>query len=288
MNQNKPNTSAAATTAQDIYFSALIMGEWGSGKTRLFLTVPRPLLVEAFENSVNILSIIEPAATCFITPATTADEIRALYASGKTIFIRKFGKETHKHPTVYATWRKTFDRDLRLNADNKCFYDLFATVGLDSFTGWNEAVVNFIIKKFNHKVKQDGTERPLGVMAQSDYPHLYKEVEDMINLYTDRNWHFIMTAHLDVDQDPVTGKNNTSIRAFKTLRTTIPSKVTEKLVMRRTALGTDQKFELITGVTGKYRASTVFGADKWSLIEKPDIRALLKKANLPYQDKEMK
>lgn len=283
MNQTKPTPPLAI----DIYAAILLMGRWGSGKTSALATLPWPLIVDSFEESTKLLAIKYRAETVFIDKDTTFDEVKSLISSGKRIFIRSFGREKSRTPVVFEAWRRRFDADLKPDSDGFCFYDLFSTHAIDSLTGWNEACTNFIVKKMKHTIDVAGAKVPMETLAQGDYPYLYNEVDDMINNATGHNRHFVLTAHLDTDVDAVTGRTVTSLRAFKTLRTTIPSKMMEKLVMRRTGSGDKQTFELLTADNGKYEASTVLGAESWAPIEEPDFRKLFAKAGINHINKSL-
>lgn len=234
-------------------YSALIMGEFGTGKTSLFRTCPKPVLIDMFDPRGHLV---------------LRDEIE----KGE-IYIRPFYNESYKKPTEYIRWEKQWEEDIKTG-----FLDNFATYGIDSATTFIQSMANQISK-------MEG--RPKGSLAIQDYNIIYNTIRDIIKITSfEANCVFLLTAHLVTDKDEVTQEIKAELDIYKRLKSQLPLLFTEKYVLGTKSTSRGVEYELLTAPTGRYRASTQLGKDGlFNVREKPDIKYLIEKAGMSYPDK---
>jgi len=248
-------------------FNALWLGEVGTGKTTLLKTCRFPILIHSFD----------PGGTKVLKT-----EIEAK----KVIVDSRYEKEDANSPTAYALWESEFFK-LR----NGGLFDKIGTYCLDSFTTWFECLKNQINARKAVKSKaaagyRGATSRSVGVMEQMDWQVAGNIVRDMSKLCTALPCDFIMTGHLLLEKEDVSGRMIAYFNSIPSLRVNVPLLFDEiyVLICQETSQGVERK--LLTQPTGKYVARTRIGAGKFDLYETPNIKALLTKAGLPATDKE--
>jgi hypothetical protein len=236
-------------------FSALIMSLPGVGKTSLFKSCPKPVLIDSFD----------PKGTLILEPY--------MKEHPGEIYVRKFWNESSKRPTEYRRWEATIEKDI-----SDGFLNEFATYGIDTFTTQIEALTNATAMARN---------RADNLPAIQDYQVIYNTIRTFIKQISSQNCIFILTSHLEVVKDELTGAITAEIYTYKGLRTIVPPLFSEKyclvLKQEKDASG-HMKRVLLTDHQGIYRASTQIGSGKFAVEEEPDIKKLLQKAGLPYND----
>lgn len=245
-------------------FSALIMGLFGTGKTRLIATGRFPVLIDSFDPNGTII----------------LEQLYSEQIKNGQLIIRKFWNENSKKPTQHKKWEEMFEKD---KADR--LFDYVGTYAIDSFTTWLEAVANRVSVEM-------GRNRKVQKLAISDYQMIYDYAKDVVKDMSEFTCDFILTAHLDRYQEEATGKMVTDIKTFKGLQSSLPLLFTEKYVLETVDVPKSKeypngiKYNLYTSAAGTFRASTQLGAGgKLDAIEKPNIKEILKKVGYDYQDK---
>ena len=246
-------------------FNALILGQQGTGKTHLLKTCRKPVIVHSFD----------PGGT---------KVLKAEVADGSVIPFWELEKEDMNSPTAYKRWEEEFFR-LRER-------DVFKHIGtycIDSFTTWFEALCNQIVKRKSSTTKsameyRGATIRETGLMELKDWQVAGNIVRDMTKLCTALPCDFLLTGHLMLVKEEVSGAMMAFFNSIPSLRVNIPILFDEIYVME--AKETSQGIErtLLTGPTGKYVAKTRMGSGMFGLREKPDIKALLVKAGMSSED----
>jgi len=238
-------------------FSAIVMGESGVGKTKLACSGRLPILIDSFE-----------ASTAVVIEQFYPEELKR-----GDIIIRSFWDENSKRPTEFKKWSDQFDRDMEDG-----FIDLFGTYVIDSMTTWIETASHYVSKV---------NDRPNNTLAIQDYPVIYDFVKDTIKRITSRNCDFILTAHLLLNQDEITGKIQAELKTYKQLKVDIPLLFTEKYVLQKVERMKKVEYELLTTSAGRYLASTQLGA-KGKLEDKevPNLKHILQKVGYSTKDKE--
>jgi hypothetical protein len=245
-------------------FSALVCGETNAGKTYLLRTARRPIHVDSFD----------PGGTkC----------LRDLIASGDVIADTQWEADDPFNPDKFAKWMKATELRFQIG-----YYDNFGTYCLDSATTWGDAVMNYGLAASGHagespRMRQDYNPQKV---------HMVNYVRKLMSLKCD----FILTGHLRTDEELLSVDASTGIqrkdvkyRFYTTGQAvvTIPLLFDEIYVIRGAGEGRDgPKREMLIDSLGKYIARSRLKANgKLEAIEPPDIRALLKKVGLDWQDK---
>lgn len=234
-------------------FNAIVYGEMGTGKTQLITTCPGPVLVHSFDPGGMI---------------TVRDEI----ASGHIIADTRFENDTPKAPFVYQLWEKEFERLKR-----EKIFEQVGTFVLDSATTWAQAIMNEILRRSG---------RPGTFPQQNDYGPQMQCIENAIQEFTSLPCNTMLICHPDTDKDEIQGRLFAYPMLTGKLKRRIPVKYDECYVSitKNSAQGTN--YFLLTQPDGIYTARTRLGRKgTFEKFEEPNIRNLLKKAGLPYEDK---
>lgn len=237
-------------------FTALIYGDFGTGKTTILTTARRPIVIDFFDPKGWKLPAIEKGIE--------AGWILATDFSGDRI----------GSPTQYKAWQNRLQKWMR-----EGFFENIGTYVIDSVTTWNRAMMNKIVNERGRKYD---------VPAQQDYLVQMNTIIDIIHALGAQSCDFIMTGHMEVEKDEDTGAFMTNLAVTKGLKRDLPLLFTEKWLLDTVRKGADVEYRVRTMNDGKYKASTRIGGGKFDMFEKPDIKYLLNKAGLDISDKPWK
>ncbi len=241
-------------SAEHNTFTALIYGDLGTGKTTCLRTARLPILLDCFD----------PGG---------AKSLSKEIAEGK-VLPRNFGNDDRKNPTSYRDWERQFLKD-----KEEGFFNHVGTYCIDSLTTFVPAVMNYIVNKH-------GSKRPDFIPAIQDYLVAAMTLVDIMKVVSKFNCDFIVTGHIELDKDEVTGQMLTNLKAFKSLRVDIPILFDEKYVSLVKQTPSGPVYEFLTQPEGRYTASTRLGnGGKLAAREPQDIKAILKKVGYPTEDK---
>lgn len=235
-------------------FNALVYGAFGTGKTRLLKTARLPVLIDSFD----------PGGTI-----TLKEEIE----QGIILADTRWERDNPKNPTAAREWEKEYERRKKDG-----IFEQLGTYCIDSITTFNDSFIN-------HFLKAAG--RPAGFLFQQDYNQVMASIsaalKDILALPCD----VILIAHDDVDKDEATGRMFVGPNFIgKSSRGKYPVWFDEIYcaIAKDSPKGTE--YSLLTQSTGMYRARTRLGREgRFDTYEKPDIKALLRKAGLSDADK---
>lgn len=230
----------------------LIMGEFGSGKTKLAATCPGTVLHHSFDSGGT---------------DTIQEEIKA----GRVISDVRFENEDSKRPRAFVEWHSEMTR-----LERSGFFSKIGTYYLDSGTFWAEAVMNKVVADAGRA----------GEIPQiQDYNSQQRLVRDSLRELTRLPCHVVVTIHIYMEPDTKTGSVTAELALSGKLRWKIPAEFGEHYVLVTGGVGNSEQFLLQTGKSGRYKARTRIGANKFNLFEPADISALLKKARRPLNEK---
>ena len=251
-----------------VAFACLLMGIYGSGKTRCSCTGRLPILVDVFDPNGTVIFHTDPYL----------NQLRM----ERKIILRPFWKEDSQNPTEYKRWEKQWRDDCKSG-----FLSLFGTYVIDSGTSWIEAMANYIshTKGGTRNYSIDG-KILTGNLEIQDYIPMYNIIMDLIKISSSQGCDLVYNAHLLTIEDEVTGTVVTVLDTFKRLKSKIPKCFSEKYVLMKQLAPDGAKHILLTHSTGKYEASSQLKASGKILSrEEPDLKKLLEKAGLPIEDK---
>jgi len=233
-------------------FNCLVMGGVGVGKTVLSETLRRPVLFHSFD------------------PGGTKSIKEELIKSGAIIPDIRW--ENTDNPDNFTEWEKSFKSLVASGA-----LQFFGSYVIDSFTNLLGSCITNMVKKMG---------RANGVLALSDWQLIRNSILSVVRRATVQKCDFLLTAHLKQVQDTVTGSFTTTIDAPPSLQQALLLLFDELYILeaKKTPKGIERS--LLTSADGKYQCRTRIGRDKFELREPVNIKALLKKAGFPTDDKE--
>lgn len=239
-------------------FSAIISGDVGSGKTYLLSTARFPVHIDSFD----------PGGTKCLKPWIDKGDIVA---------DTRWEDENPYDPKAYAQWDK--DTELRIQTG---YFDQFGTYALD-LSMFNDAVMGYTMKLANR-----AGEVP---MHRRDYNPTKILVVNKIKKLMSLKCDFFLLAHLKELEDSITTAKGDIIKSYRyrlnitgNALLTIPLQFDELYVLL--GKGSPVKREMLIESQGNYIArSRLKSNNKLSHTEEPDIKKLLKKAGLNWEDK---
>ena len=95
------------------------------------------------------------------------------------------------------------------------------------------------------------------------------------------NCHTVITGHIGIDKDEVSGRMETGLLLANRLAGKVPLVFDEKYITKMER----EDHMLQTKNDGVWKAETRMGGELFDLLEKPDIKALLRKAGKDDSDK---
>jgi len=242
-------------------FNALILGELGSGKTYLFRTCRLPIHVDSFD----------PGGTKCLR-----DEI----AKGEIIVDSRYESEDPMKPSMFLLWKTELSRRIREN-----YFNAFGTYCLDGSTSWGEAIMNDQLKKAQIAGKPP--------RFTKDYNPQKAEIRNYIRKLIDLPCDVIITGHLETLKEARASKEDTTVVSIKYRYLTtgkgqqiLPTLFDEVYVMDPRETSGAPEYRILTNACGTHLARSRLGrGGTFSVHEEPNIKALLKKAGLPIEDK---
>lgn len=251
--------------------SALISGEWGTGKTALLATGRLPLMLYSFDPK---------GTTVLHAMKETREQIEKGNILIRTYWDDPMGWEGGASPKKLRNEKpmafENFLRDYKSDIDSGLINN-FGTVAIDSLTTLVTAMnAHWAFVK----------DRPMKgqILAQSDYAFINTYLQAIIRRTAEHPVDFFMTAHLVRSEDEFSaGMPVMQLKAFKSLQVDIPLLFTEKYVLVRRGEGAPK---LLTAPKGLYKASSQLAANgSLKVEEEPNIKNLLRKVGLPFDDK---
>jgi len=245
---------------------ALILGEKGAGKTTLLETCPKPVLVHSFD----------PGGT---------ESIRDSIESGEIIAITETEYEDQQNPQAYKLFAARFNEMKR----NGIFNEI-ATYSIDSTTLFSDAIINQIVHRQGHTIPTLESETRVkknehGMQIQ-DWESNIQVWTNIVRSLTMLPCNTILFGHIDRSTDSMTNVTTKGLMLPGRSAEKVPIMFHELYILqaKETVKGVERR--LLTQNDAEFRATTRMGRKGlFDRYEPADIRALLKKAGYPYEDK---
>ena len=207
---------------QNDYINLLALGHFGTGKTLSTLTFPRPLVVHNFD----------PGGTESISQWAENPE--------KDVYVQDFSVDKPGSPRAYKDWDQQFQQMIRQD-----FFEGVGTFVLDSLTSLSESVMREQLRKAGR----------IGETPRlRDYQIQMATLTDIIQLATGLPCHFVLTSHIELERDEVSGKQETVPLVTGKLSTKIPTQFDEAYVYDVSSGREGRKWRWLTQPDGYYKA----------------------------------
>lgn len=234
------------------HFNLLIVGDRGVGKSSSILTARTPIWVDSFDPDGYMLP-----------------NVRAMEEKGELVVCREFETDSFKSPETFEKWEKHF-HELRTSRT----LENFGTYALDSFTRFSEFALQAVLKRGGRA----------GQPAQfQDYNVQQLTCIDLLGMIISLPCDTIVTAHIGIQKDEVTGQLVTGLLLSDKFSQKVPLVYAEQYVQKFAKPGED-KTMFLTRHDGKYAAVTKRGGGILDKYEPAHIRALLGKLKLNTQN----
>lgn len=240
-------------------FKLLGYGNKGSGKTTLIATGRRPIFIDSFDKGGTL-------------------SIKEAIDAGWIIADVRWEEDDPLQPTAYTEWNRVFQERRRAK-----FFDQFGTYAMDSFTMFSQVALNQVLKKAGRA----GGIPQTGKGVDNDYIVQMLYIETAMAQILSLPCDVILTCHPDIEKDEESGRI-ISVGPLITgkAKQRIPLAFSEMYYLKTDPKTDGIIYSMLTRLTNVYKASTRLGrGGRFDMYEKPDIKALLKKAGLPFEDK---
>lgn len=236
-------------------FRLLLLGESGSGKTFFLRTCRKPVLIDSFD----------PGGS---------KGLRDYVEKGEIIIDSRWEAEDPKRPTMYKLWQAEMAARTRLK-----LWDHIGTYAIDSATMWSEAIMNWV-----QNAKGRAGEPP---KFTKDYVPQKTEIRNWIRaIMKDVSSDFILIGHLRAAEDQVTGQVHYRFMTTGQGMVVIPLLFDEIWVASPQKVAGGVKYQILTESTGIHMArSRLSKGGVLDSIEEPDMKKILKKVGMDYNDK---
>lgn len=244
-------------------FNALVYGDFGTGKTRLLHTAPKPVLVHSFDPGGSVT-------------------LREWIDKGEVLVDDRFETEDASDPSAYKKWEKEFNRLREMN-----FFENIGTYCIDSLTTMSESLMNAVMQGNKKNTPRNSQVRTYVPQLQ-DYQVQQYTIRDFLNIMCGLPCNFICTGHIDRSTDEVTGKVIATPMITGKLAQKIPMLFDEVYVADYKSTSQGAQYFLRTQPSGMYKARSRLAASyDLKPEEEPDISAILEKCNYESPDKNL-
>ena len=241
------------------YVNFLLYGDFGTGKTHALSTCPRPIWID-----------------CFDPGGTKTAALQPLIASGDIIVDNRWESDSWQDPFAYNEWEREME-----SREQEGLFDMIGTYCLDSITRWADTMMWEILRR---GTPGKGTRKGKHPEIQ-DYGVQQMTAVDWLGRMMSYPCHIVVTGHIGLLKDEVTGGVETGLLLAGKLSDKVPLVFDEKYITcaKDGSKGVEYRFQ--TKNDGKYKAETRMGGSSFDMWEDPNIRSLLKRAGKSWEDK---
>jgi len=245
------------------FFKGLIIGDKGSGKTLLATTMPKPIIFFSFD----------PGGTTVIP--------HELIDSGKILVDNRYEDDSADEPHAYMDFQQEFNRLGRGG-----FFAEVGSVVIDSLTNLATSQMWRIMQKEGRKLPSLTSNIKLDLAKHSlrpqDWGTMLNNFLMLTRSLSKLPCHVLIVGHVSRVLDAVTQGMVRTVMVPGQAKDRIPINLSEFYVLLVKAGGVRK---LLTQHSGSYQATTRMGQGVFEAEEEPNLQALLKKANMNWQDK---
>lgn len=244
--------------------TVLLYGDYATGKTTTAITtVPEPVHVDMFDPGGERTRAVREAAQ---------DPNRNI------IIDNRWQNDSWKKPWAFKAWEQDFRARLR-----EGYFEAMGTYVLDSITYWSNSMMYRILEMGG---KKSGS-RTGSTPELQDYMTQQLTAVDYIGQFTNLPCHVVVTGHIGMVRDEVTGSIQTGLLLAGKLSEKVPLAFCEKYVARVEMDAGTRKHFVQCHTDKRYQAETRIGAGLLNDKEPQDLRAIFKKCGISYEDKDL-
>lgn len=246
------------------YTNFLVYGDFGTGKSTLIGTCPKPIFIDSFDPGGTKTRALQP-----------------LIDNGDIVVDNSWEIESWKAPIAFRQWEQEM-----FTREREGFFEHFGTYALDSVTKWADAIMFRVLEKGDAKHGARKGQTP----QLQDYLVQQLTAIDWLGHIMALPCHSVVTGHIGIEKDEVSGRMETGLLLSGKLSRKVPLVFDEKYITRVGREGhilqchTDGTYHAETRMGGMTKEESKKGP-LFNTDEIPDITYLLKKAGKPHADK---
>ena len=234
--------------------SFLLSGDSGTGKTYALQFCPAPIHIDEFDPRGE-------------------ESLHEAIKTGRVLVDSSFQDEDEKVPRALAAWDAAFERRSRMG-----YFNTIGTYSIDSLTFLSQAAMNVVLK-------QKG--RPGGTPQQDDWLPQMTLVRKVMDKISRLPCTVVVTAHLDLKEDKISGQLLYRTMITGKLQTLVPALFSELYITRALEVKDGIRYAFQTQATGRYIARTRIGKGVLETYEEPNIQSILRRCGKTWEDKEI-
>ena len=246
------------------YFNILVMGDSGAGKTSLAVTCPTPVFIDSFDPG-----------------GTKTRVLQASINANDILCETKWEHDAWKSPFAFREWEGEMQSRRR-----EGMFDFIGTYMLDSASKWSDSMMFAIIQSGKDR---NGKSRIGQTPEIQDYLTQQLTAVDWLGWLMDLPCNVLVTAHLGIEKDELTGRIESGPLLYGKLAKKLPIAFDEVYITRPQQSASGLQHRLQTKADGYYIAKSRIGGSALELFEEPNIKKIMQKAGArepSWKDKE--
>jgi uncharacterized small protein (DUF1192 family) len=241
-------------------YNAIIFGKVKLGKTYLLKTCRKPVFVHSFDPGGSV---------------TLRKEIE----SGEILVDTSFEVEDPYNPKAFALWEHRFNKLVTSG-----FFNHVGTFSIDSMTTWAQCIMNEVIKQ---AAKKQPSKRKVGQHPhRDDWLPQMQFIESYMRKFVSLPCDCVLLGHEDQPmEEDGTPKGDLGLLITGKLKTRVPALFDEIYRLEMDNYKKQERRLRTRPAYGILAGSRLSAVGNFEEFEPADIKALMKKAGLPHEDK---